>query len=285
MRILVTGAGGCLGRAVRRLAAGQHEVIGVDVETGGDPQVRAGSFTDLELMREMMTDCDAVIHTAALHGGYRKTHTPHQFTEVNVLGLQGMLELAVELGVRRFVFSSTMEVVIGRTWDSSGMAVVDEETPPNPDWIYPLNKHQCELLGQYYHRHHGLAFTALRYMWFGDEPELTPHLLARFVVPDDVARINLMAAEQNEGDFHVLHVGPETPLTYADIPAAASDPGAVVERYWPGARCFLEEAGVSLAHSHFWPVTRIDRARVAFGWRPRVGFADYLRSIGWERPA
>ena len=65
------------------------------------------------------TGCDAVIHTAALHGGNRETHTPRQFTEVNVLGLQGMLELAVKLGVRRFVFSSTMEVVIGRTWDSS----------------------------------------------------------------------------------------------------------------------------------------------------------------------
>jgi len=285
MRMLVTGAGGCLGRAVRRLAAAQHDVVGVDLETGGDAQVRAGSFTDLELMRELMTGCDAVIHTAALHGGSRQTHTPLQFTQVNVLGLQGMLELAVELGVRRFVFSSTMEVVIGRTWDSSGMALVDEDTPPNPDWIYPLNKHQCELLGQYYNRHQGLAFTALRYMWFGDEPVLTPHLLARFVVPDDVARINVMAAEQNEGDFHVLHVGPETPLTQADIVAATSDPGSVVEQHWPGSQQALEAAGIALGHTHFWPVTRIDRARLAFGWRPRVGFEDYLRSIGWEPPA
>ena len=285
MRMLVTGAGGCLGRAVRRAAAAQHDVIGVDLETGGDPQVRPGSFTDLELMRELMTGCDAVIHTAALHGGNRETHTPRQFTEVNVLGLQGLLELAVELGVRRLVFSSTMEVVIGHKWDSSGLALVDEDTPPNPDWIYALNKHQCELLGQHYSRHQGLAFTALRYMWFGDEPALTPHLLARFVVPDDVARVNVMAAEQNEGDFHVLHVGPETPLTHADITAAMSDPGAVVETYWPGSQQALEAAGGALNHTHFWPVTRIDRARLAFGWRPRVGFVHYLRSIGWEAPA
>lgn len=282
MRILVTGAAGCLGRAVRRLAAGRHEVVGVDLDTRGDGNLRQGSFTDRALMRELMAGCDAVIHTAALHGGNSETHSPIQFTETNVVGLQGMLETAVELGVSRFVFSSTMEVVIGRRWDSSGMAVVDEGTPPTPDWIYPLNKLQCELLGQHYQRFHGVAFTALRYMWFGDEPELTPHLLARFVVPDDVARANLLAAERNERDFHVLHIGPDTPLTQADIVRAATDPLGVVDRYWPGAAQALTAAGGELALNHFWPVTRIARARVALGWEPRVGFADYLRSVGWQ---
>jgi len=284
MRILVTGAAGCLGRAVRRQAAGRHEVVAVDVNPGGDDAVRQGSFVDLTLMRELMEGCDAVVHAAALHGRYSESHSPMQYTEVNVVGLQGLLELAVELGVGRFVFSSTMEVVIGRRWDSSGMAVVDESTPPNPDWIYPLNKLQCELLGQHYQRFHGLAFTALRYMAFGDEPVLAPSLLARFVVPDDAARANLLAVERNESDFHLLHIGPDTPLTNADIVRAATDPLGVVDQYWPGAGEALTRAGVELGHSSFWPVTRIDRARIALGWQPRVGFADYLRSVGWAGP-
>ena len=112
MKILLTGAAGCLGRAVRRSGADKHEFACVDIEPGDDREVRQGSFTDLELMRELMAGCDAVVHTAALHGGHRLSHTPRQFTEVNVLGLQGILELAVELGVPRVVFSSTMEVVI-----------------------------------------------------------------------------------------------------------------------------------------------------------------------------
>ncbi|MFH1567252.1 MAG: NAD(P)-dependent oxidoreductase [Gemmatimonadota bacterium] len=282
MRILVTGAAGCLGRAVRRLAAGKHEIVGVDVAPRGDGQVRGGTFTDLGLMRELMAGCDAVIHAAALHGGHSETHTPLQYTQTNVLGLQGMLELGVELGVRRFVFSSTMEVVIGRRWESSGLAVVDEDTPANPDWIYPLNKLQCELLGRHYQRFHGVAFTALRYMWFQDKPGLNPHLLARYLMPDDVARANLLAAERNERDFHLLHIGPETPLTNADIARAVTDPGAVAEQYWPGSGAVLARAGVTLGPQHFWPVTRIDRARVVLGWRPQVTFADYLRSLGWR---
>ena len=119
-------------------------------------------------------------------------------------------------------------------------------------------------------------------MWFSDEPTLTPHLLARFVVPDDVARANLLAVERNESDFHVLHIGPDSPLTQADIVRAATDPLGVVDQYWPGASQALTAAGQTLSLGNFWPVTRIDRARIALGWRPQVGFADYLRSVGWD---
>ena len=175
-----------------------------------------------------------------------------------------------------------MEVVIGRLWDSSGMAVVDETTPPNPDWVYPLNKLQCELLGQYYTRNHGISFTAFRYMWFGDEPALTPHLLARFIVPDDVARANLLAVERDDLAFNVLHIGPETPLTNADIVQTEKEPGQVVDRHWPGASDALQKSDVTLTHNYFWPVTRIERARAVLNWQPRVSFADYLESIGWE---
>lgn len=282
MRILLTGASGCLGRAIRHAGDANHEFVCVDTDPRGDAEVREGTFTDLDLMRELMSGCDALIHTAALHGGHRETHTPLQFTEVNVLGLQGILELAVELDVRKVAFSSSMEVIIGRLWDSSGMAVVDEATPPNPDWVYPLNKWQCELLGQYYHRNHGIAFTAFRYMWFGDEPALTPHLLARFIVPDDVARANLLAVDRDDLAFNVLHIGPETPLTNADIVQAVTDPGGVIDRYWPGAWDTLQVAGVTLTHNYFWPVTRIEGARTILGWQPNVSFTDYLESVGWE---
>ena len=285
MQILLTGASGCLGRAVRRVGAGKHEFVCVDIDTRGDAEVHEGTFTDLALMRELMMGCDALIHAAALHGGHRETHTPLQFTEVNVMGLQGLLELAVELGLQRVAFSSSMEVLIGRLWNSSGMAVVDETTPPNPDWVYPLNKWQCELLGQYYTRNHGLSFTAFRYMWFGDEPALTPHLLARFIVPDDVARANLLAVEKEGLAFNVLNIGPDTPLTNADIVQAESEPGQVVDRHWPGASDALLEADVTLTHNYFWPVTRIERARAVLGWQPQVSFPDYLESVGWQPSA
>ena len=166
-KILLTGAAGCLGTAVRELAGETVDLICVDVDPAGDPSIRQGSFTDASFIRELLEGCSAVIHTAAMHGGHRKTHTPTQFTEVNVAGLVTLLELCRELGIGRFVFSSSIEVLVGRLWTASGMAVLDEDTTPKPDWIYPLNKLLGEQIGIYYFRRYGIEFVAFRYVGFG----------------------------------------------------------------------------------------------------------------------
>jgi len=284
VKILLTGAAGVLGRAIRQAAPETMEPVCLDIAPGGDPNVHEGSFTDPATLEQFLPGCDAVIHTAALHGGHRATHTPTQFTEVNVAGLVTLLEMCLKYKVKRCVFSSTMEVVIGVDWAASGMAVVDERTAPNPDWIYPLNKLLCEEVGACYHYRYGLEFVALRYMAFDDRTGLTPHLLARYVMPGDVARANLQAATLPGLGAEVLHIGPETPLTRQDIVQAASDPYGVVDRYWPGASQVLKTKGVSLEHRHFWPVTRIDRAKRILGWRPEATFETYLESLGWRGP-
>lgn len=281
-KILLTGAAGCLGRAVRRVAGDEIEFVCLDIAAKGDPAVQEGSFTDAALLDRLLPGCDAVIHTAGLHGGNRLTHTPTQFTEVNVVGLVTLLEAAKKHGAKRFVFSSTMEVLIGVDWDASGMAVVDERTEPNPDWIYPVNKLSGEQIGLHYHRHQGMEFVALRYMWFDDSMGQTPLLLSRFILPDDVARANLLAATRPGLRYEVLNIGPETPLTNKDIVKAMTDPYAVVEKYWPGAAQVLRDRDIALETRHFWPVTRIERAKQILGWQPENTFAAYLQSLGWR---
>lgn len=283
-RILLTGANGTLGRAIRAEGQGQFTFVGVDIATGGDPDLHEGSFTDRTLMERLIPGCDVVIHTAALHGGNRYTHTPTQFTEVNVGGQVTLLELCVKYGVKRFVFSSTLEVLIGVDWLSSGLSVVDERTTPNPDWIYPLNKLLCEQCGLYYHQNYGLEFIAMRYMWFDAAIPPNPLLLSRYIMPADVARANLLAATKPGIGHEILNIGPETPLTQSDIVQAMDDPVAVAQKYWPGAVDVLERNGIVLVREQFWPVTRIDRAKRVLGWKPEVTFETFLRSLGWQRP-
>ncbi|MCZ7643811.1 MAG: NAD(P)-dependent oxidoreductase [Planctomycetota bacterium] len=282
-RILLTGACGSLGRAVREAGAEQAEFVGVDVKAGGDPSVREGSFGERKLLDELLPGCAAVIHTAAAHGRFLKTHTPAQFTEINVTGLIELLEACVRHGVKKVVFSSTMEAVIGRDWAAAGLAVVDETFPVLPDWIYPLNKIQGEQAGAYYHARFGIQFVALRYMAFGSYSKPGPDLLARVLMPLDVAQANLAAAMKDDLGFQVLHIGPETPLTCQDIEAAVGgDPYAVVEKHWPGSAEFLRARGIELPAQCFWPVTRIDKARRVLGWRPEVTFESWLREQGWN---
>ncbi|MCP9487287.1 MAG: NAD-dependent epimerase/dehydratase family protein [Gaiellaceae bacterium MAG52_C11] len=65
MRVLVTGAGGSLGRAlIPALGAAGHEVTKLDLrpEHGGGDVRRANDVT------RAVEDVDAVVHAAALHG-------------------------------------------------------------------------------------------------------------------------------------------------------------------------------------------------------------------------
>jgi nucleoside-diphosphate-sugar epimerase len=192
-KVLLTGAAGYLGTAIRHIAGDNIELVCVDIKNRGDSSICEGTYTDTGLMEELLAGCDTVIHTAGLHGGNRHTHSPAQFIEINVAGTVALLELCIKLGVRRCVFSSSMEVLLGHDLAASGMSIVDEQTRPNPSWIYPVSKLMCEQVGECYHRHRGLEFVALRYQGFEQETEPRPHLPARRVMVRDVARANLLA--------------------------------------------------------------------------------------------
>jgi nucleoside-diphosphate-sugar epimerase len=287
MRILITGAAGNLGRAVREQAKGEHDLVLFDqsekiVADGG---IR-GQMTDRQAVHRAAQGCDAIIHTAAMHGAYRGKASNAQFIETNVLGTEYLFEAALKHGIKRLAIASSMEVMIGVDWGAYGTAVLDETLPPRPDWIYPVTKRQIEVLGSLYARHHGLEVVQLRYMAFGNaEAEaLGLNLLARVISAEDVGQATLLAATKPGLKDEILHIGPDTPLTQRDVNEALEDPSAVLERLWPGCLPYLQKQGQVPKPDHFWPVTRIDLAKKTLGWAPRNTFETYLQSLGWKRP-
>ena len=286
MRILLTGACGLLGSAIRRVGSG-HTFVCLDVSDavtalGG---VRA-SITDRDVVQDAARGCDAIIHTAAMHGHWFGKATNYQFIETNVLGAEVLYEAALKFDIRRLAMSSTIEVLCGRTWDACGRGIVfDEAMPPRPDWIYPVTKLQVEQLGRFYAEHHGLEVIQLRYMTL-DHPAKAFRLLARGVDVDDAARANLLAVTKSGLCSDVLHIGPDTPLRQSDVnQMLADDPWPVLERYWPGCRPVLEQHGHAPDPNILWPVTRIDRAKAVLGWQPQVTFTTFLAGLGWTPPA
>jgi nucleoside-diphosphate-sugar epimerase len=292
MKILLTGSSGRLGTAVLQEAArfGQEhnidfEFVGLDAREStfaSSIEFHKGSFTDSALIEQLLPGCDAIIHTAAYHGGFLKDHTPTEFVEVNVGGLATMLEACVKFDVKRFVFSSTMEVLIGRDWAASGMARMDESCPPRCDSIYSQSKLQCESLGQFYASEKGIEFVALRYQNI-DPPNSSPlGLLARGVTAADTARSNLHAAIAKNVSYEMMLIGPASPITNQDIVKAQTDPEAVLEKYWPGASKVLLEQDLKLSPNCFWPAVNINHARRVLGWEPEQTFEKWLREQGWE---
>jgi UDP-glucose 4-epimerase len=288
MKILLTGACGALGRAVRRVAGGAHQFVLFDLAE--QVQKEGGicaSVTDRDAVERAMAGCDAVIHTAAMHGGFRGKRSNAEFIYTNVVGAEHLFEAALKHGTKRLAMASSMEVLVGGEWTCYGTAELDESFPPRPDWIYPVSKYQVEILGHFYARYHGLEVVQLRYMAFDDTPfeKLGLALLSRYMTADDVARATLLAATVPGIRDEVLNIGPETPLVQRDTHEAMTDPWPVLERYWPGCSAVLKKHGLQPNFAHFWPVTQIDRAKRVLGWQPRDTFEKFLSQFGWRRDA
>ncbi|MBI2300358.1 MAG: NAD(P)-dependent oxidoreductase [Armatimonadetes bacterium] len=281
MRLLVTGAAGTLGSAIVELARGRHQTVAFDVVTppAGDRIVTA-SVTDRDAVFDAAAGCDAILHTAGLHGAHAQTHSQADYLTVNVIGVDHLYQAMVHHGIPRMVQSSTMEVVCGRDWMANGAAILDERTCPRPDWIYPLTKHLAEQLAPFYYARNGLTSAMLRYMTMDRRPwqQLGLELCARTVWRFDAAEANLLAAESQHLGVEVLHIGPDTPLTNQDICQSRSSVEAVLERHWPGSTAVLARHDVKLRDC-LWPVAPIDKAKRLLGWQPEATFAGYLAAL------
>ena len=77
--------------------------------------------------------------------------------DVNVTAAFALFELAVEHGVERFFFPSSLAAYGGQLPD-----LISDDDPQWPDGLYGVTKTVVERLGVYYFRSHGLDFRALR---------------------------------------------------------------------------------------------------------------------------
>lgn len=284
MKILLTGACGLVGRAIMKAGRGAHTFVPIDivdqVESVGGHRI---SVTDRDAILRVSEGCDAIIHTAALHGHFYGKKPNQEFIEVNVVGAENLFEAAIKHGIRRCVFSSTLEVVCGIDWMANGVAVYDRYTPPRPDWIYPVTKLMVEQLGQYHVREHGLEVVQLRYSYVRDLPmeQIGLGLLSHSVADSDVASANLLAATKPGLKDEALMVAAEVPFTIKDVMAAQKDPWAVLEKYWPGCSDVLRRHNLTPKPRDFWPIAKVDDTKIVLGWESKANFTAFLQYLGW----
>ena len=162
MAILVTGAGGFLGRVVcARLREENAAFAGTDQgrPEGTGEAWRPCDVTDRGAVVQLFQNrrIEAVIHLAGMLPSACAAD-PGAATRVNITGSLNVLEAAAEAGVRRFVFGSSMSVY-GAGGDGKPLT---EDAPACPTDVYGAGKRYVEIYGEAIARRRGFAFAALR---------------------------------------------------------------------------------------------------------------------------
>jgi len=148
MKVLVTGHNGYIGMVLAPLLreAG-HDVVGIDTDLfvrctfGADDSSAIPTIgSDIrELRAADLRSIDAIVHLAGVCNDPLGDLIPETTFAINEAATIQLAELAVEAGVKRFVFSSTCSVYGAALEDW-----VNETSAPNPVTPYGASKHQAE---------------------------------------------------------------------------------------------------------------------------------------------
>ncbi len=303
MKALVTGGAGFIGSHVgdHLLAAGIEVVVLDDLSSGRIEQVPAGAaLYQLDLRSPWLEQVfqqerpDVVFHHAAQTSVRNAVADPIHDADVNVLGTVRLLEQALRVGVRRFIFASSGGTVYGE----AGTLPTPEEYPGRPVSPYGVSKLAGEQYLHYYRAVHGLSYAALRYAnvygprqdpqgeggvvaifsqrLLGGEPAIIngDGLQTRdYVYIEDVAQSNLCALESGAIGAFNIGTGRETNVLELFQALRRLAGREAAEQHGPAKMGEQRRSAVA-----------IDRADRELGWRPAVGLEEGLaRTIEYLR--
>ena len=149
MKILVTGANGFVGKSLcAELSLRGHAVrmasrVAVD-EFANFEQVISGSIGPDTNWLSALNDLDAVIHLAARVHVMKDTAADPlaEFRKVNVAGTLNLARQAAAMGIKRFVFLSSVKVNGEYTLSGQAFTELDIAAPQD---AYGVSKHEAEM--------------------------------------------------------------------------------------------------------------------------------------------
>jgi UDP-glucose 4-epimerase len=188
-KVFVTGGAGYIGSiCVEQLLDRGVEVAVFDNLSEGhkravDPRAEffQGDLRDRTVLRHAMGEFqpEAVMHFAANALVGESMQNPSKYFRNNVANGVNLLDVTIESGVRKFVFSSTCA-----TFGIPDKVPLDESLPQKPINPYGESKLMFEQILKWYGEIHGLVFVALRYFnaagateKFGEDHRIETHLI------------------------------------------------------------------------------------------------------------
>nr|WP_245556120.1 NAD-dependent epimerase/dehydratase family protein [Actinopolyspora mortivallis] len=296
-RVIVTGGAGFVGRAVVRAFADRGSPV--TVVDRAEPEIReehrhlvshvAGDLTDPDVRDAAVTEGSAgIVHLAAITSVLRSVDKPTETFTENVEVTQGLLELARQRGVPRFVLASTNAVV-----GDIGYGTISERLPLRPLTPYGATKAACEMLLSGYTGAYGLSAAALRFTniygpGMGHKDSFVPRLMRAaladegvevygdgsqsrdFVHLDDVVRAVTAAWDRHYSGTAVIGSGQSV-----SVMELIETVRATTGRRIPVTHVEAKNGEMPAV------IVEIEKAGRELGYQPNVRFTDGLRTV-WD---
>ena len=310
--ILVTGGAGYIGSAAVKALAQSCRVIVIDNLSKGQKRLvdRRARFIRADLAdRQSLSQAfderiDAVMHFAAYKAVGERMADAKKYSD-NITGTINLLNLMVEKGVKKIIYSSSAAV-----YAMPETGIISENDPTGPSSFYGYTKLASEQLISWYGRVHGIKAVLLRYFnvagdaglsYIDPAPQNILPIIMEAVVgkrekltifgndyktPDgtcvrdyidvnDLVRAHLLALDS---DFQgAVNLGTSNGVSVKQLVDAAMEVTGVN---------FSVEYGPRRAGDVDMLVASNSLAKKALGWKPQVGIKEMIRTTyeAYARP-
>ncbi len=156
--LLITGAAGRVGRAVRPYLRDRYRLRLIDMaplEAAEGEEALQGDLNDPALLPAALQGVSGVLHLACVHGF---DLTFEASLDVNYRALLAILQASVTAGVERFVYTSSLHAVGQQPLST----FVGDEAELSPDAFYGLSKAFGEAACALYTRRNNLRTLVIR---------------------------------------------------------------------------------------------------------------------------
>jgi nucleoside-diphosphate-sugar epimerase len=294
MKVVVTGAGGFLGRwTVQHLKESGHDVDGIDLQ-GADSNVDLMKLNATEAILKI-TEPEIIIQLAALAGstgkggGAESLKDPYRFLDINQKIVLNVYEACRNLGIKKAICMSSFSPY------GKASCPIDENTPFNPNNPYGASKANVENIAKVYAQCFGIKTIIFRVPLICGEGQKELNALKEFVKsaikgeemavwgnggtlrefvhPLDVARAYGLALGYFDKmrmpyDTFVLGNEPISMLNLAEV---------VVSRVGRGRVKLLPDKP-----RMFDQWTRRNKAETKLEWTPRIGIEEIVDRVVTE---
>ncbi len=262
-----------------------------DIENNPNYKFIHGNICDKKLANKVISQCDYIVNFAAESHVDNSIKTPEIFAQTNILGTLNLLQVAKEIGIKKFIQISTDEV-----YGSLGKdGYFYETTPLSPNSPYSASKASADMFAKAYFETYELPVIITRcsnnYGPYQYPEKLIPYFISKLLknekvplygdglnvrdwlyVYDHCCAIDLTLHKGKIGEIY--NIGAHNEKTNIEITK-------LILKAMNKDESSIEYVKDRLGHDRRYAISN-EKIKKELGWKPTVSFEEGIKTtIEW----